>query len=214
MCKKNYNIPFILRVKFLFSGNISELKTKGYFLTWTRKTIPNSLKNRVFARDLYTCNYCKHQFPLTKLTIDHYIPYSVVKEHKEENLWTSCQDCNKEKGHINPIDPKHKKDWEKFNNRKITHRKTDVIEYHELLFGLEKEFIKKEYTFEQFLAQTLKLCKNMAQNPVRISFKRPTNNIIKEHHKDFWSMNNNGVFSIISIESYLNMNQRKLRLVG
>lgn len=214
MCK-SYNIPLMARIKFLFSGDINDLKIKGYYLTWNRYSMSSSLKNKVFARDLYTCNYCNHQFPVTNLTIDHYIPYSIVKEHKEENLVTSCQECNSAKGHINPNDPEHKDDWDAFIKRKIKPKKLCDVKLSEFLFGLEKEFIKKEYTFEDLLTQVHKLYKNRPHHESnKITFRKPTNNIIKNEHKDFWLMTKQGSFSIDSIELYLGIKKQKLRLVA
>lgn len=212
MCK-SYNITFFDRIKFLFSGNINDIKTKGYYLTWHRDQMPKSLKNKVFARDVYVCKYCNHLFPVAELTIDHYIPFSVVKEHKEENLVTSCQDCNSAKGHINPNDPEHKEDWDNFMKRKIEPRKSSVV-LTELLFELEKEFINKEYTFETLITQVHKLYKNKPHDSKKITFRKPTNNIIKNEHKDFWLMTKQGSFSIDSIELYLGIKKQKLRLVA
>lgn len=53
-----------------------------------------SLRFLVLRRDNFTCRYCGRKAPDVQLHIDHVVPWSVVKEHKIENLVVACQDCN------------------------------------------------------------------------------------------------------------------------
>jgi hypothetical protein len=82
------------------------LDTKSKFESWilsqaqeiTTKTpsrsLPLRLRYEVLRRDSYTCQYCGRKAPLVQLHVDHVIPWSIVKEHKIENLVTACAECN------------------------------------------------------------------------------------------------------------------------
>jgi HNH endonuclease len=48
----------------------------------------------IFERDLFTCQYCGLRPPDTVLQLDHIHPISKGGEDTEENLITSCVDCN------------------------------------------------------------------------------------------------------------------------
>lgn len=48
----------------------------------------------VFLRDEFRCAYCKQQFPLKELTIDHVVPKSKGGVRSWENSVTACRSCN------------------------------------------------------------------------------------------------------------------------
>jgi hypothetical protein len=48
----------------------------------------------IFERDLFTCQYCGLRPPDAVLQLDHIHPLSKGGEDTEENLTTSCVDCN------------------------------------------------------------------------------------------------------------------------
>jgi hypothetical protein len=58
------------------------------------RSIPAGLRFFVLKRDSFTCKYCGRTPPSVELHVDHVVPWSKVKEHKAENLVTSCRDCN------------------------------------------------------------------------------------------------------------------------
>ncbi len=62
-----------------------------------RQTRSLSRKN-ILIRDRYTCQYCKHVFSATDLTLDHVVPRSRGGNSSWENLVTSCRKCNNRKG--------------------------------------------------------------------------------------------------------------------
>ena len=55
----------------------------------------DKIRNKIFARDDYTCQYCGKRGGT--LEIDHIIPFSKGGSEKEENLVTTCFDCNRKK---------------------------------------------------------------------------------------------------------------------
>ncbi len=70
-------------------------------LCWedTRQIKPK-LRYKILKRDNFTCQYCWRSAPDVILHIDHIIPYSKWGLTKEDNLKTSCQDCNLWKSNI------------------------------------------------------------------------------------------------------------------
>ena len=212
MCKTN-DITFFSRLKFLFTGNIKDVKTKGYYLTWNRHSISKKLKNKVFQRDHYTCHYCKHPFPVAMLTVDHYIPYSVVKEHHIDNLVSACKECNTAKANINPVDPADSERWTRFLKRKIKPRKVYKINLKPLVETMEKQFVRKEITLEEFINKTLDIYTKNKSEINQITFRRQTNNFLKKRYKELWMLNNAGVFKLNTLGQYL-INSNKIKLVA
>lgn len=49
----------------------------------------------VFKRDRFTCSYCGRTPPTVLLEVDHVLPRSAGGSDDQENLTTSCQDCNR-----------------------------------------------------------------------------------------------------------------------
>src|SRR5437867_12644517 len=68
-----------------------------------RGKISRSLREEVFARDNYTCQFCGASPSLEKLTIDHLIPLSHGGLDEMVNFVTSCQSCNTRKAN-QPLD--------------------------------------------------------------------------------------------------------------
>lgn len=52
----------------------------------------------VFSRDNFTCRYCGQQSDKVKLEVDHITPVCQGGTNNDENLITSCEDCNRGKG--------------------------------------------------------------------------------------------------------------------
>lgn len=59
-------------------------------------------KQNVFARDKWTCQYCKKTLPANQLTVDHVIPRCQGGVTCWENVTTACKDCNAHKGNKTP----------------------------------------------------------------------------------------------------------------
>jgi 5-methylcytosine-specific restriction endonuclease McrA len=68
--------------------------TKKYFRRLDRIKYSSS---SVFLRDEFKCAYCKQQFPVKELTIDHVVPKSKGGLRTWENSVTACRSCNAEK---------------------------------------------------------------------------------------------------------------------
>lgn len=63
-----------------------------------RIAIGNSLRFRVFKRDLFVCQYCGATPPSVVLEVDHIHPVSKGGKNGIDNLVTSCFSCNRGKG--------------------------------------------------------------------------------------------------------------------
>jgi len=62
-----------------------------------RKSISKKLRFEIFKRDQFTCQYCGKNPPNAVLEIDHIEPVSKGGTNDEDNLLTSCFDCNRGK---------------------------------------------------------------------------------------------------------------------
>lgn len=62
--------------------------------TKTRERIPQSVRFNVFRRDNFTCRYCGRSSPQVVLHCDHSISVKDGGADTEDNLVTSCSDCN------------------------------------------------------------------------------------------------------------------------
>ncbi|MGJ4789522.1 HNH endonuclease [Leptospira koniambonensis] len=54
----------------------------------------------IYSRDNYTCAYCKKQFTIDILTIDHVIPLSLGGLDEITNYVTACKGCNYDKSNL------------------------------------------------------------------------------------------------------------------
>lgn len=77
----------------LVSRNRSEMKSKR------RGKVRAALANR----DGHKCFYCGQSFTeKVRATLDHYIPYSLWRSWRQENLVLACQACNEAKADLLP----------------------------------------------------------------------------------------------------------------
>lgn len=63
-----------------------------------REAISKKLRFEIFKRDEFTCSYCGNTPPKVVLEVDHIIPVCKGGTNTEDNLTTSCFDCNRGKG--------------------------------------------------------------------------------------------------------------------
>lgn len=63
-----------------------------------RKPIGKSVRFKIFDRDGFTCVYCGRTPPAVILHLDHVVPVVDGGEDTDDNLVTSCRDCNLGKG--------------------------------------------------------------------------------------------------------------------
>ena len=72
---------------------------KKYIPKIRKLTIPNNLRFKIFKRDEFKCQYCgKGVKEGVILEVDHIIPKSKGGNDTEDNLITSCKECNRGKG--------------------------------------------------------------------------------------------------------------------
>src|SRR3990167_4730458 len=60
--------------------------------------LSKTLRFEIFKRDAFTCQYCGRTPPGVVLEIDHFLALANGGCDEEENLLTSCFDCNRGKG--------------------------------------------------------------------------------------------------------------------
>ena len=63
-----------------------------------RENIPYELRQAVFERDNYTCQYCGRSYDEADLEIEHIIPISKGGNNDIRNIATACRACNRAKG--------------------------------------------------------------------------------------------------------------------
>jgi hypothetical protein len=56
--------------------------------------ITPKLRFQILNRDSFTCRYCGQSAPKVELHVDHIIPISKGGKDSDDNLVTSCQNCN------------------------------------------------------------------------------------------------------------------------
>lgn len=59
-----------------------------------RKHISKGTRFEIFKRDRFTCQYCGRKPPDVILHVDHVVAVKLGGTNAEENLLTSCSDCN------------------------------------------------------------------------------------------------------------------------
>lgn len=62
-----------------------------------RKSISKKIRFDIFKRDSFSCQYCGATPPNVVLEVDHITPVCSGGENNEDNLITSCFDCNRGK---------------------------------------------------------------------------------------------------------------------
>lgn len=59
-----------------------------------RKAVGNAARFKIFQRDGFRCQYCGRVPPTVVLHVDHIVPVAEGGGNEDENLVTSCSDCN------------------------------------------------------------------------------------------------------------------------
>jgi HNH endonuclease len=65
--------------------------------TW-RGSIPKGLRQNIYQRDDYTCQFCGRTLAAEELTIDHLVPLALGGLDEKTNYVTACFPCNHTKG--------------------------------------------------------------------------------------------------------------------
>jgi len=68
-----------------------------------RGTIPRPIREEIYRRDNYTCQFCGATPSRENLTIDHLIPLSLGGLDEMTNYVASCRECNQRKANL-PLD--------------------------------------------------------------------------------------------------------------
>ena len=66
----------------------------------TRRAIPKQMRNEIYRRDNYTCQFCKSACDRKNLTIDHLIPLALGGLDDITNYVTCCSSCNGRKADL------------------------------------------------------------------------------------------------------------------
>lgn len=61
------------------------------------RSLSKQKRFKIFKRDSFTCMYCGQKPPNVTLEVDHIIPVASGGPNTDENLATSCFDCNRGK---------------------------------------------------------------------------------------------------------------------
>ena len=68
-----------------------------------RGSIPKKMRNEIFQRDSFICQFCQEKFDATELTIDHLVPLALGGLDEMTNYVTCCRGCNGRKADM-PLD--------------------------------------------------------------------------------------------------------------
>lgn len=66
----------------------------------TRGSIPKKMRDEIYRRDNYTCQFCKIGFDRRDLTIDHLVPLALGGLDDVTNYVTCCSPCNGRKANL------------------------------------------------------------------------------------------------------------------
>lgn len=80
---ENFSVPAIIRLRYYISH---------------KRSVPRFQKKAIFARDLWTCQYCNSRLSYSAATIDHVFPKSRGGETSWFNCVIACKKCNTRKG--------------------------------------------------------------------------------------------------------------------
>ena len=99
-----------------------------------RKPLGKKIRFEVFKRDAFTCGYCGSTPPSVVLEIDHIVAVANGGDNSEDNLLTSCFDCNRGKA-ANRVDviPEPLKEKAK----RIKEAEKQLIEYTKIIKAKE-----------------------------------------------------------------------------
>lgn len=63
-----------------------------------RSRLPGRIRDNIFNRDNFVCQFCMVKFPVEQLTVDHLIPLAEGGIDEMTNYVTACRSCNEKKG--------------------------------------------------------------------------------------------------------------------
>jgi hypothetical protein len=100
-----------------------------------RKSITLRLRFEIFKRDMFICQYCGRRAPDAELQVDHVYPKALGGTDDDDNLITSCFECNMGKG-----------DYVLMRCGKVQRQRWDIDRLSLIRSALEEQF-----TFEYLL---------------------------------------------------------------
>jgi len=62
-----------------------------------RSRLPGRVRDNIFHRDNFVCQFCMVKFPVEQLTVDHLIPLAQGGIDEMTNYVTACRSCNEKK---------------------------------------------------------------------------------------------------------------------
>lgn len=141
-----------------------------------RKKISAKLRFSIFKRDLFRCQYCGRTPPDTVLEVDHFHPVSAGGDNSDENLITSCFDCNRGKGAEDVTAPP---DTIAEKLRKQQEIQEQVKQYNQFLMELRRDVDVAiirigENWYDRFTEEGEYIFGDARSNSVRMFLKRLT----------------------------------------
>ena len=79
-----------------------EITESGTTISSYRNRISQSVRDKVYLQDEFTCQYCNQQKIKNELVVDHFIPLKKGGDDSDENLICACTRCNGYKSDILP----------------------------------------------------------------------------------------------------------------
>jgi 5-methylcytosine-specific restriction endonuclease McrA len=88
-------------------GNKKVTITKNKKKNRRKREVNIKLRFKILKRDNFICQYCGGKAPEVELHVDHIIPVDCGGSDEDNNLITSCSDCNLGKSNINYFGEKY-----------------------------------------------------------------------------------------------------------
>lgn len=70
----------------------------------SRMAISGAIQQKIWVRDGLQCMFCGRKIGDVLLTVDHWIPLELGGQNDQSNYISSCRNCNKKKGNMDPKD--------------------------------------------------------------------------------------------------------------
>jgi len=75
-------------------GLIDRVVIDEFDIVIRRKRVSMKKKLEIFSRDEFQCQYCSEKLSKDELEIDHFYPVILGGDNSDDNLVTSCKNCN------------------------------------------------------------------------------------------------------------------------
>lgn len=169
--------------------------------------ITDDLKKEVFKRDNFTCQYCEKKKSEADLVLDHLEPLSSGGTNDKDNLVTSCQLCNRQKG-AKTLDDFFAEKERETKAKRVWAWSSIVVATAGMIFSVFAAFVSDIPSIKSKSTLENKINDELNRLEQRISSQeQQTNNVIKELKN---AISTNNVSSQAILEKNIELVEKRL----